>query len=209
MSFFFVDGVLAGSASRGGGGGVVGRHRGDGVLASDGERDAELRLGGRGGARRGRRALEDLLRRGGGRERGDDVSVSVFSGSAAAVIDAPDIRGVAVDSLARVDSLGEDEDAVFAVERGGVVHEATAPPHHLRRQRPRCRRRWRGVLFIRRRGQQLGNDEAWRAERPAVAALRPRHGARVGLAAGRGHPPERSRRGRGPAWERARGVAGG
>jgi hypothetical protein len=72
-----------------------------------------------------------MLRRRGGRERGDHH----FSGGAAAVVDAPDIRGVAVDSLARVDSLGEDEDAAAAVvgQRGGVVHEAAVPPRHLRR----------------------------------------------------------------------------
>jgi len=186
----------------------VGRHRGDGVLASDGDRDAKLlRLGwgrghGHGGSAWRRGAPEDLLRRGRGRERGDDGGGA--AANAAAVVDAPDVRGVAVDSLARVDSLGEHEDVAAGGERGGVVHEAAAPTHHLRRQRP---------LFLRGRRRQRGSggddDEAWRAEGPAVAALRPGHGARVGSAAGRGHPPERPRRGRGPGRERARGVAGG
>ena len=50
------------------------------------------------------------------------------------------------------------------------------------------------------------NPYAWRAEGPAAGALRPGHDARVGSAAGRGHPPELSRRGCGPAREHARGV---
>jgi hypothetical protein len=66
-----------------------------------------------------------------GRERGDDLSVSVSNGgTAAAVVDALDVRCVTVDTLARVDSLGEHEDVAGARALSSTAESYTRRPLH-------------------------------------------------------------------------------